>query len=399
METVSPRILGMYRRVLAEPQDIGAVAQLADALARSGSVLRPNRICADIASTGGPSSLSTLLCPLYLVGSGLAVPKIGVPGRPAGGIDVLGSLHGYRTDLSVEEIDRGIAAAGFVQILAGETWAPADAALFRFRQQHGTQAVPALAAASLLAKKLAAGVDVAGLEARIAPHGNFGASVEEGRRSALLYCRLARELGLDAVVFLTDARVPFQPYIGRGEALTALWKVIGNDLGDDSWLAEHAQLCSLMADAVANRASYPNSEAQPAGGTQPAQVLGAHLDAQGSSIADLIRRVEEVAAQERRTLVADADGYVQFDLSRIRTVIGELTAADQQESMAHFDTQFADAAGVRLLCKPEQRVNRGDPVIQLRSRFGWPEQMTSGIFSIGSSPGPNTNTIMEVVSL
>ena len=395
METVPKRILRMYHRVLTEPQDVDAVAHLADALAHTGSVLRTESVCADIASTGGPSSLSTLLCPLYLVGAGFVVRKIGGPGRPAGGIDVLGTLRGYRTTLSADEVNKGIAEAGYVQVLAGETWAPADAALFRFRQQQGTQAIPALAVASLLAKKLAAGVGVAGLEARIAPHGNFGASAEEGRRSALLYCKVAELLGLTGVVVLTDARVPFQPYIGRGEALEALWKVVGDDLDDDSWLAEHAELCSLLANVVANQAGSRTTDGRSAG-PQPLQVLTAHLEAQGSSIAELLRRVNETLAQERRTLPADDDGYVRFDSDRIRATIGALAAEDKSGDVEY---QFADPAGVRLMCQPGQRVRRGEPVIELRSSFGWPEQMTAGLFSTTASPGPKANTIMEVVYL
>lgn len=395
METVSPRILRMYRRVLTEPQDVAAVARLAEALASSGSVLRRGHLCADIASTGGPSSLSTLLCPLFLVGSGFTVRKIGVPGRPAGGIDVLGTLNGYRMTLTADEVNKGVAEAGYVHILAGETWAPADAALFRYRQQQGTQAVPALAMASLLAKKLAAGVGVAGLEARIAPHGNFGASADEGRRSALLYCRVAEMLGLDAVVVLTDASVPFQPYIGRGEALAALWKVVRNDMADDTWLAEHARLCSIMVEVVVNKAHSGISDVQSAG-RQPVQVLTAHLEAQGSSITELVRRIDETLAQERRTLVADADGYVKFDLRRIRTIIGGFAAA---EDPGDIESEFADPAGVRLLCPPGQRIRRGEPVVELRSKFGWPEEMASGLFTTGPSPGPKPNTIMEVISL
>src|SRR5690348_1284014 len=64
------------------------LASLSSTLARSGEQKRfPSNVhTADIASTGGPSSLSTLLGPLYLRALGFHVPKLGVPGRPAGGI-------------------------------------------------------------------------------------------------------------------------------------------------------------------------------------------------------------------------------------------------------------------------------------------------------------------------
>jgi len=70
------------------------LASLATLLAQSGRI-RSSPVhseTADIASTGGPSSLATLLSPLYLRSFGYCVPKLGVAGRPAGGIDVMAQL-------------------------------------------------------------------------------------------------------------------------------------------------------------------------------------------------------------------------------------------------------------------------------------------------------------------
>lgn len=81
----------------------GEIAQLAAVLAASGTVREPDSGCADVASTGGPGSLSTMLGPLVLRSIGLRVPKIAVPGRPAGGIDTLGTVPGYRTALPASD--------------------------------------------------------------------------------------------------------------------------------------------------------------------------------------------------------------------------------------------------------------------------------------------------------
>ena len=310
---------------------------------------------------------------------------------------MLGTLRGYRTNLSGEDVDRSIAEAGYVHVCADATWAPADAALFRLRQQEGTQAVPALVVASLLAKKIAAGVSVAGLEARIAPFGNFGASIEEGRRNARLYCSAAAELGLEPIVVLTDARAPFQPYIGRGEALVALWKVVTDDVDDVPWLAEHASLCLAMAEAVASRASVASSEAHFAG-PSPAEVLSAHLRTQGTSTGELLRCVRETAVQRLQTLAADADGFVQYDLGRIRKAIGEIAEAETPPAVTRTDSDFDDPAGVRLIARAGRRVRNGEPVMELRSRSGWPDRLISGLFAISDEPGPTPNTILEVIS-
>lgn len=142
--SISRAVGRLYDGILREPFNVGAIADLAINLANSGVSRSIDRTAVDIASTGGPSSLSTLLCPLYLVDRGLTVPKIGVIGRPAGGIDVLRTLRGYRIHLTRDEFDAVLSDASYAHVLAGETWAPEDALLFRYRQSHGTQATPAL---------------------------------------------------------------------------------------------------------------------------------------------------------------------------------------------------------------------------------------------------------------
>ena len=73
------------------------IVELANIYAESGITIKRNssKTKVDIASTGGPSSLSTILTPLILKSLGAEIPKLGVPGRPAGGIDILYQLKGF----------------------------------------------------------------------------------------------------------------------------------------------------------------------------------------------------------------------------------------------------------------------------------------------------------------
>jgi len=64
------------------------------------------------------------------------------------------------------------------------------------------------------------GVTSAGLDVRVARYGNFGDS--EAADAAAMFARVARILGVEPVVFLTDASHAYQPGIGRGESLQAL---------------------------------------------------------------------------------------------------------------------------------------------------------------------------------
>jgi len=228
------------------PSDPEAAAVLANVLAASGKTLQVTSfLTADVASTGGPSSLSTLLSPLYLRAAGLTVPKLGVPGRPAGGIDCLAQIPNYTTCLTTTQVLSVLASGGYAHFLAQGEFAPLDGHMFSLRQSCGAQEIPSLVAASLLAKKIAVDVKIAGLDIRVAAHGNFGHNWAEASRNATLFLTAAEIVGIKAVPVLTDARYLFQPYLGRCESLLAMMDIFNNDANE--WLTAHVSTCKSLA--------------------------------------------------------------------------------------------------------------------------------------------------------
>ena len=334
------------------------IADLASVLAHSGARLLPVGLSADVASTGGPSSLSTLLCPLYLRARGLLVPKLGVRGRPAGGVDVLQTIPGYRASLSSELAEQALRASGYIHLLADEHWAPLDARLFEYRALVGAKAVPSLVIASILAKKLAAGVVGAGLEVRIASHGNFGANWESARENAMRYNAVGRLLGLKPLSMLTEATGPYQPYVGRGEALVALSQVIeGRARG---WLADHQLLCLRMSDAVGSMLGVNITD--PPDNATLRYTHDALMRAHGAEPSAFANRVETIRTARRSIVRADQAGVVRYDLDRLR----ELLVARQRASEADGVGAAADPAGVILTARPGTPVQVGDQMMSVR---------------------------------
>ena len=353
-EKTSAQLVGAAREgELTDAQ----VAELARGLAASGIQLPRDSESADLASTGGPASLSTLLCPLFLRGRGFRVPKLGVPGRPAGGVDVLQTIPGFNAALDPGAASAALAHTGYVHLLADDRWAPLDRQLFAYRQQSGGQALPALVIASILAKKLAAGTVGAGLEARVAAYSNFGRDRPTARVNARRYKTVAGLLGMSPVAFLTNASQPYQPYVGRGEALMALEDVVaGRAVG---WLAEHVALCAAMADAVATALGADTSRP-----VKPEALRRAHQDmlaAQGTDFSAFSERVAAVRFAPRTTTTARSDGYVEYDLARIR----DLLVARQRHAWEGGVT-VPDPAGVILWARPGVHVERGVPLISVR---------------------------------
>ena len=361
--------------------DAGSVALLARCLAQSGEALGGRDHSADIASTGGPGSLTTLLCPLVLRAYGCVVPKIAVRGRPAGGVDVLGSLEGYRVELDVAEAESCMDTAGYVHLIAGERFAPMDVELFVLRQERGAQGIPSLVAASLLSKKLAAGSPVAGLDIRVGPHGNFGRDLEEAESNARLFEESAVECGLKPLTFVGRASGLEQPWIGRGEALSALDLLFSGQA--DDWLLRHADRCAELSASVA-RAAGVVVEVEPWGSRLAELVreaMRANLLAQGSSLEVLSQRAAEVRMSGSLELRATRAGAVEVDVEALRTaLVGAQAAAAGR---------FPDPAGVRMLVEVGAEVERGAPVAVVRcqeSQRGRTLGQLSSAISVSGSP-------------
>lgn len=344
-------------RVSTSPVTDDDIAYLATAMARSGNTVSPPRPhpAADLASTGAPTSLSTLLGPLYLRSLGCSVPKLGVPGRPAGGVDTLAQLPGYKVALTGNQIVACLEQCGYSHSLANGHIAPLDARLFRFRQRINKQNTPELVIASILSKKIATGIQTAGVDVRVAPHGNFGHSRETGRVNAQRFCRVATAVGINAVCFLTDARFPYQPFLGRGEALLALKEVFSGT--QHSRLRTHAQQCFVMANAIANQSHVDAEEWSPV----IERHFCANLEAQGSSQDAFQELVDRIKRGHRFHYVARNPGFVYVRLNRLRTLV-----QDFQSASSTSPSRFPDGIGLVLYRSSSDFVRRGDLLATIR---------------------------------
>lgn len=325
------------------------IARLAETLADSGARLKSRDRSADLASTGGPGSISTIWGPAVLVAMGSPVAKLGVPGRPAGGIDVLMQIDGYRSDLDKRTAEEVLDQCGYVHLLAGTGFAPIDAAMFAYRQQAGAQHIPALAIASLLSKKIATGTLNAGLEVRAGPHGNFGADRNAAVTNARQYCQVADLLGLRGVCFITDGTLFQQPYLGRGEALLALSLLFEGR--ENNWLGQHVRECEQWCGTLVS-GERPSRRAV-------AQAILDNIAAQGGDANSLYQRAATVASEHRRTVTSTSAGTVHFNPGALRQAI---IAARRPDSADTFD----DSAGLILLARPGSRVGHGQPLVSVR---------------------------------
>jgi len=339
--------------VFIQPVSNDEIAELTQVLADSGSTLpRPRSHATDVASTGSPGSLTTVLAPLFCAAAGWQVRKITVPGRPAGSVDAFSIIDGYCADIDLGAAEVVLARSRYVQLLAGTRWTPLDARLFARRQTRGAQGVEPLVIASILAKKLAAGLNCFALDVRAAPYGNFGSNRAEASERADRLISVAELVGIRAVCSVSDALSVAQPYIGRGEALLALDLILSGATLDD-WLGGHAVACQHLARLATEDASIP-----------PAQVtldtLLSHLATQGAAEDAWARTLNRIRGEPAFDIVAPAEGRVAVDMVAVRDAI---TSAQRA-------SPFTDPVGVVLRQRPGALVERGDILATVRVANG-----------------------------
>ena len=360
----------------AECQDEAAIAALAEALANSGERYKwPPDIypLGGVISTGGPSSLSTLLCPYIAAAAGCYIPNVTVPGTVAGALDVLALVRDYKTNFRQDEMIQALRASRVANTLTSLRFAPADGYLFSMRKCLSKKDVPALVVASLLAKKLAASNYTCAVDIRCGRLGNFGDNLTECRKNAELLIRVAERLRMRVRCVVTDITQPLMPYLGRPESLQALLLALSGDRSDP-WLTHHIETCveiatqSLMAAGLAVKKQQAKAMAEQSlsGGTTK-HALQLNLLSQGSSISMLERIMEANEGRTKKFLTSPKSGYVEYiDCGALAMSL--IRAATHNSS-------YGDSIGLICLKAPGDKVESHEPIVELR----YPSSLPLGI--------------------
>jgi thymidine phosphorylase len=180
---------------------------LTAAMTRSGTVLDwdLDRPVVDKHSTGGVGDKVSLMLAPIVAACGGAVPMISGRGlgHTGGTLDKLDSVPGYDTTPDLDTLRRVIGEAGCAIVGQTAELAPADRRLYAIRDATGTVESIPLIVASILSKKLAAGLDALVMDVKFGS-GAFMAAREDADELALALVEVARGAGLPTVALLTD---------------------------------------------------------------------------------------------------------------------------------------------------------------------------------------------------
>jgi thymidine phosphorylase len=180
---------------------------LTSAMTRSGTVLDwdVDRPVLDKHSTGGVGDKVSLMLAPIVAACGGAVPMISGRGlgHTGGTLDKLDSVPGYETRPDVERLRAVVAETGCAIVGQTAELAPADRRLYAIRDATGTVESIPLIVASILSKKLAAGLDALVMDVKFGS-GAFMAAREAADELALALVEVARGAGLPTVALVTD---------------------------------------------------------------------------------------------------------------------------------------------------------------------------------------------------
>lgn len=167
-------------------------------------------------STGGVGdNVSLILAPALAV-CGAYIPMISGRGlgHTGGTLDKLEAIPGYQTSVSEDDFQNIVTKVGCAIVGAGEGIAPADKRLYAIRDITSTVESIDLITASILSKKLAAGLEGLVLDVKIG-NGAFISDPSDARTLARSLVNGAKGTGCKTAALLTDMEQPLAPVAGN----------------------------------------------------------------------------------------------------------------------------------------------------------------------------------------
>jgi len=208
--------------------DVGRVA-LTMAMRDSGKVLEweLGGPILDKHSTGGVGDCVSLVLAPALAACGAYVPMISGRGlgHTGGTLDKLDAIPGVSTQLSERRLRDVLTKAGCAIVGATAEVAPADKRLYAVRDVTATVESMDLITASILSKKLAAGLDGLVLDVKVGS-GAFMKDMDEALGLADALVKTANAAGCKTTALITDMSQPLAPSLGNALEVADVMRVL-----------------------------------------------------------------------------------------------------------------------------------------------------------------------------
>jgi pyrimidine-nucleoside phosphorylase len=298
---------------------------------------------------------------------GVAVPMMSGRGlgHTGGTVDKLESIPGFRTDLSLAEVDRQVRTLGCAMLRQTPEITPADGKLYALRDVTATVESIPLIAASIMSKKLAEGLQGLVLDVKTGS-GAFLPQMERALELASTMIGLGESRGCRTVALLTAMDRPLGRALGNAleieETILALEGKGPPDLMQVTLALGDEML--LLAGVARNQADARVRLDQALGSGAGLEMLGKLIEAQGGDrhVIDDPSLLPQAGAVE--VYRAPATGIIaQVEPRLIGRAITELGGGRRALGDA-----IDPAVGFVITAKPGDKVTAGEPIASIFAR-------------------------------
>ncbi len=358
-------LMALYHRGLSLPE----LAVLTDAMRYSGETFDARALgtTIDKHSTGGVGDKTSLLVAPIVAAAGLYDPMISgrALGHTGGTLDKLESIPGMRVELTFAEMRAVLQRTGACFAAQTARLVPADRKLYALRDRTATVESPYLICASIMSKKLAAGLHALVLDVKTGS-GAFLRDPEAARFLARLLVDTGERAGTRTVALLTDMSEPLGATAGNWLEVVECCALlrggrpeISEDLRTLS-LDLAGWMLALGGAAPTAEAGRARAEMLLANGAAWER-LAATVEAQGGNV----RALEDGAARHKpgaRTVwLAPRRGFLtRMDTTALGWAVQRLGAGRSSPGEA-----VDPHAGLRMHRKLGDEVREGEPVCTL----------------------------------
>ena len=386
---------------------LSEVDALTTAMKLSGAVFDPShlgRFAVDKHSTGGVGDKTSFLIAPIAAAAGLVVPMISgrALGHTGGTLDKLESIPGYRTHLTLQEMEDVLAKCGVCIVGQTNRLVPADRVLYGLRDRTATVESPYLICASIMSKKLAAGLNGLVLDVKSGT-GAFLRRKEDALFLAALMVETGERAGTRTAALLTNMDQPLGRFAGN-------WIEINESLdllsGKRHALNEDLRELSLV---LAGWMIFLGgaSDTPEAGRNRAEQIL-----VSGDALKIFTQMVEEQSGDTtvfdkpekfhrphaRKDFVADRSGYLaHVDCTLVGWAVQRLGAGRERAG-----EPVSAHAGLEMHVKLGDKVEAGKPLCTLfadyEGRFAEPEILLRLALIVADEPASAEPLIQEIIT-
>lgn len=338
-------------------------------------------------STGGiGDKISLVLAPL-VASCGVAVPMIAGRGLgiTGGTLDKLESIPGYRVNLTEEEFIRVVGKCGCSIVGASDRIAPADKKLYALRDVTGAVDSIPLIVASILSKKLAAGLDGIVFDVKWGS-GAFMKTRESAKNLAGMLVRVGKLSNLKASALITDMNQPIGRAVGNAhEIIEAVETLRGQGPADVVELTLALGAKMLLKAGVENKTGAARRKLMNKISSGEAfERFTQMVRLQGGDPNCLDRPESLVHASIKFAVKAEKSGYVQEVNAGL---IGRSLLA-MGAGRSRMEEEIDHSVGIMVLKKTGFSVARGEPLALLyansQKRLDYAKPLAAKAFEVGA---------------